>query len=172
MMPMLARGACVPTNSISTSSLCGCSLGSSVGCSSSSRSSRLSIVASRGISVLRSSRPLLEGRPEPSSSGARAGPMKVRCWPRSFDVSESTKFQRYFYRWQHSVLVLPFNVLCEASVRALLVIFYAPSAFFCSFDGLHEPSSALFGVLTARIALAVLLKLLVLRALVVVAVLF
>ena len=97
------------------------------------------------------------------------GPMKVRRWPRSFDVSEWTKFLRYFYRWQHSVLVLPFNVLCEASVRALLVVFYAPSAFFCSFDGLHEPSSALFGVLMGCFAPAVLLEMLALRAFVFVA---
>ena len=66
---------------------------------------------------------------------------------------------------------MTFNVLCEASVLVLLIIFYTPSAFFCSFDGLHEPSSALLGVLTARLGLAVLLEMLALRALVVVAVL-
>ena len=61
---MLARGACAPTKSISTSSsLCACSL------QSPTSSQSWSVVSPRGGSVLRSSFPLPEGRPEPVSSG-------------------------------------------------------------------------------------------------------
>ena len=68
------------------------------------------------------------------------------------------------------MLVLPLDVLREASVRALLVILQAPLAVFSRFKGSHEPSSALFGVLAACLAFAVFLKMLALRAFVVVTV--
>ena len=70
------------------------------------------------------------------------------------------------------MLVLPLDVLCEASVCAFLVFFYAPFAFFRPIDGRHEPSSAPFGVLTACFAPAILLKMLALSTFVVVAVFF
>ena len=70
------------------------------------------------------------------------------------------------------MLVLPLDVFRETSVRAFLEVLQASFAVFSPFKGSHEKSSALFGVLAACLAFAVFLKMLALRALVVVTVRF
>ena len=74
------------------------------------------------------------------------------------------------HRWLDLVLVLPLDVFCEASVCALLEILQSSVAVFNPFKSSHEPGSALLGVLAASLAFAVLLKMLALRAFVVVTV--
>ena len=70
------------------------------------------------------------------------------------------------------MLVLLLEVFRKAAVCTFLVFFEASSAFFGSFDGRRGPSSTLFGVLVACFPSAIFLKMLALRAFVVVAVLF
>ena len=70
------------------------------------------------------------------------------------------------------MLVLPLEVFRKAAVCTFLVFFEASPAFFGSSDGRREPSSTLCGVRVACFPYAIFLKMLALRAFVVVTVLF
>ena len=74
--------------------------------------------------------------------------------------------------WLGLALVLPLDMFCEALVRALLEALQAPSAVLGPLKGSHESGSALLGVLAADLPLSVFLKMLALRAFVVVPVRF